>query len=88
MYSYTVHSLAGIVVGAPKYFSLGYKLLNSIYCNLLRLGGFYASLFYTAFLSLKGQFHKIFLPLLLCLQYFIWAYYGHAKTVMLTFSAK
>ena len=54
-----------IVVGAPKYFSLGDKLLHIqhiTYNNILCLRGLYASLFCTAFLSLKGQFHKIFYP--------------------------
>ena len=54
-------ALLAIVVVTLKYFSLGDILLNlHVTCNnILCLGGFNASLFNTAFLSLKGQFHEI-----------------------------
>ena len=71
----------------PKYVSLGDILLNLVNLhatcdNILCLGGFYAS-----FSLLKRTVSQDFLFLLVCLQYFIWVYYEHAKTVMLTFSA-
>ena len=65
LYSYTVHSLARDCCWGTKVISLGDKLLHIqhiTYNNILCLGGLYASLFCTAFLSLKGQFHKICYP--------------------------
>ena len=82
---YTLHSLASDCCCDTKVFFNRWYIAK-LACNMRQNSMFrrvYASLFKTAFLSLKGQFHEIFI-LIALLTIFLWVYNEHAKTAVLT----